>query len=350
MFPSPLSLMGATKPPVSIPSITFTSTDSKKKNVPTPDNLMKQTTARSPCPTQRLASLIYTLYLFTRSDIITFVAPTASFGILAALSPLNLTTSPSPPLFTILSHIPQVITFVWTTLLLFNLSNQRTPAAAEEDRINKPHRPIPSGRLSCEDARRLTLIAVPTILALNHYLGAGLETLLIIALTYMHNDLRGAAELWLVRDGLTSLAFACFNHGSLKLALGGTGATITSAGYTWIAMVSGVILTTMSMQDLKDVAGDMTQGRKTLPIVCGSAFARQYLAFFILLWSVWCARFWAVSGVAVVGVVGMGAWVAWRILTRDDVKADWRSWKLWSLWLLMLYALPMVCRLQVATE
>lgn len=131
--------------------------------------------------------------MFTESDFLTFVGPDTAFGIFGALAgPLLLNNSDGP--YRVLARTPLVILYNWANVLIFDLANQRTPQSAEEDRINKPHRPLPSGRMTDVQARRLLLVSLPTVLVVNYLLGPWKETAILFTLTWMYNDLGGGDE------------------------------------------------------------------------------------------------------------------------------------------------------------
>lgn len=133
------------------------------------------------------------LWLFTESDFFTFVGPDSAFGIFGALAgPLLLNNTDSA--LNVLARAPLVVIFNWSNLLIFDLANQRLPESVEEDRINKPHRPLPSGRMTPRSARRLLLASLPTVFIMSYFLGPWVETSLLFALTWMYNDLGGGDE------------------------------------------------------------------------------------------------------------------------------------------------------------
>lgn len=47
---------------------------------------------------------------------------------------------------------------------------------------------------------------------------------------------------------------------------------------TWLAMIGGIIFTTLQMQDMADVHGDAKRRRKTVPLVYGDLAARYSIA------------------------------------------------------------------------
>ena len=94
-----------------------------------------------------LAQLQYYLYsirLFTLSDLKTIVIPSTAFGLLHSLALSELGTLPvetgvsvdDAP--TLLSRLPLVALWAWINLLPFAIDNQRQPAAIQEDASNKP--------------------------------------------------------------------------------------------------------------------------------------------------------------------------------------------------------------------
>lgn len=285
---------------------------------------------------------LYTLWLFTESDVGTFVVPNTLFGIFGALSGLLLTaTSSRPAPYQVLHRLPHLVAFNWLNLLIFDIANQRLPAAIAEDSLNKPWRPLPEKRITPADAETLLLWTIPLVLLASYGLGVGPESALLIALTWMYNDLGGGDKNCWARNGIIALAFAVYNAGSLKLAAG-EGAIISLRGFEWIAMISAVILTTMHVQDLKDQAGDQRRERRTVPLVLGAAVARWTVVLAMAVWAVLGPFFWRMelSGFLIAG--GGAAIVAVSILRGKDAKADRTSWKLWAAWTATLYALPLL--------
>ncbi|KAI4244343.1 MAG: hypothetical protein L6R40_003069 [Gallowayella cf. fulva] len=285
---------------------------------------------------------LYTLWLFTESDVLTFVVPNTVFGIFGGLSGLLTdTTTVHPDTNRIISHLPKVVAFNWLNLLVFDIANQRLPAAIDEDSLNKPWRPLPMKRISPDAAHILLLSTIPVVLLATYGLGAGPESALLITLTWMYNDLGGGDKDYWVRNGIIASAFAVYNAGSLKLAVG-EGSTVSSNGLQWIAMISGVIFTTMHVQDLKDQAGDQQRGRRTLPLVLGDAVARWTIVGPLVIWAVLGPFYWRMGTGGFLLTGGLAALVAIRLLRWRDAKADSKSWKLWALWTATLYFLPLL--------
>lgn len=277
--------------------------------------------------------------MFTFSDLKTMVLPETAFGIFSALAP-RLTTNGDPKVFDILSRLPQTILWVWMNLLLFNIANQRLPDSIVEDRINKPWRAIPAGRLTPKEARRLLLVVIPLVFIGSLFLGGTAETVILVALTWIYNDLGGADEVYFVRNAVNAFGLMGYSSGSMNVAAGGVH-HLTPDAYKWIALVGGVVFSTISMQDLPDIKGDAIRGRRTSPLVMGDSWTRWEIAIPIFLWSVICPFFWKVALAVWIIPVGVGAWLAFRILCFRTVTEDKVSWRTWCFWTGVLYALPL---------
>ncbi|KAL8951793.1 MAG: hypothetical protein Q9222_002242 [Ikaeria aurantiellina] len=205
-----------------------------------------------------------TLYLFTLSDIKTFVIPETAFGLFGALSGPAMTTIPNVGVGNVLARAPRVLLWTWLNTLMFTFSNQRLPEAVKEDKINKPQRPLAAGRINCVQTRQLLLVTIPIVYCACQYIGAPEETLILTVLNWMYNELGASDENWIVRNLVLAATYAGYCIGAVKVA-SGNDVELTIAAYQWVAIIAGVISTTMHVQDLKDQEGDDARGRRTAP-------------------------------------------------------------------------------------
>lgn len=224
-------------------------------------------------------------------------------------------------------------------MLLFDIANQRLPDSILEDRVNKAWRPIPAGRLSPEEARRLLLIVIPLVFVGSLCLGGVVETVAMMVLTWMYNDLGGADELYVFRNTINALGFMCYSSGSTDVAAGVH--SLTPQAYKWIAIVGAIVFSTLSMQDLPDVEGDAARGRMTSPLVMGDAWSRWEIAIPIFCWSIFCPMFWNVTWLGYTIPAGVGLWLVVRVLRYRTVMADKVTWQMWCFWTGVIYALPL---------
>ncbi|KAF2493917.1 hypothetical protein BU16DRAFT_540457 [Lophium mytilinum] len=283
----------------------------------------------------------YTIWLFARRDIASIVLPETCFGIFSALAGPLLTTNPHPTVFSIISRIPLVLLWNWLNVLLFGIANQRLPQSVLEDSINKSWRPLPAGRLTQTDARRLLLAVIPAVFAASWFLGGMPESVALMVLTWMYNDLGAADEHFHLRNLINACGFMCYSSGATTVAAGYRRYALNNTAYTWIGMIGAIVLTSLSLQDLPDVEGDAATGRLTLPLLHGDVVARWAIAVPVLMWSLVCPAFWGLSWPGWLVSVGFGALVAFRVLLKRGVVADKVSWKLWCLWTAVLYSLPL---------
>ncbi|KAI2640123.1 UbiA prenyltransferase family-domain-containing protein [Xylaria nigripes] len=291
----------------------------------------------------KIAYMPYLFWIFTESNFDTFVLPNTAFGILGAFASLILTEGfeHPPTALEILYRFPFVLLFNWCNVFIFDLANQRSVESVQEDLLNKPWRPIPTGKVTTTEARRLLLLAIPLVLLYNYLFGVWRQGLFIMVFTWMYNDIRGGDEI--VRDLIISVSYAMFNSASLEIAVGGgeySAIAISRGGYIWTALISAVILTTMQVQDLKDQAGDRTRGRQTIALWLGDQFSRITIAFFVCLWTGACLYFWNPSLYGYVLPVVSGAITAYRSLAKRTPKEDAATWRFWCLWTVTLYLLP----------
>ena len=176
--------------------------------------------------------------------------PETAFGICSALSGPMLTSNQVPEALEILARLPMVLLWTWINVLIFDLANQRLPNSIIEDSVNKAWRPIPAGRMSAADARHLLLLAIPTGFVITLYIGGMEETVAMMVLTWMYNDLGGADENFVARNFINALGFMCYSSGATKVACGYGQCELNQNAYEWLAIIGGIIFTTLQMQDM----------------------------------------------------------------------------------------------------
>ena len=230
----------------------------------------------------------------------------------------------------------------WLNVLIFDLANQRLPASVIEDAVNKPWRPIPSGRLTEDQARRSLLIVLPLIFLVTLRLGGMEETVAMMVLTWIYNDLGGADENYVARNFINAFGFMSYSSGATIVACGYGTYSLNSKAYQWLAMIGGIVFTTLQMQDMADQEGDRARDRGTLPLVLGDGFARWTIAIPVFLWTLICPAFWELSPYAYVAPALFGGTVVTRILLLRSVASDKTTWKLWNFWITSLYLLPLI--------
>ncbi|KAH8844232.1 hypothetical protein MCOR27_007170 [Pyricularia oryzae] len=304
------------------------------------------------------------LYLFSKSDVKTVLAPSMIFALTngVALSIILQDRAGIPSPIVVLARMPLVFLHIWLDLILFCISNQRKPSSIEEDRLNKPSRPMPAGIVSPDEAATLFVAVSIIALLVSHMLGAFVPTATLLVLTFWYNDL-GGADHPILKPFLNGVGFPCFLVGALQVALNpapwsASGETpvpeVMSLLWRWVAVVSGAIFLTINIQDLKDVAGDAAAKRRTVPIVIGDAPTRWIVALPLVACSVATPLLWGIpelgpspwlEGVKVVlayaPMMVLGVVISVRTLLLRTVEDDNASFTLWCVWLVSLYCLPL---------
>jgi len=154
----------------------------------------------------------------------------------------------------------------------------------EEDRVNKPHRPIPSGLLSMSGAvLRLVVCSIAMCMlawsggVLWH--GVALQLLLVLHYQLGWDSHWFTKHLW---NGITG-AVALSSSGHMV----GNFLHHQAAAVDAISIMLGAMIAlTVAVQDFRDVEGDTAVGRLTLPVAIGDTAARSVTSGFILLVSV----------------------------------------------------------------
>ena len=192
-------------------------------------------------------------------------------------------------------------------------------------------------------ARRLLLLLIPIVVAATHLLGAVEETVLMLVLTWMYNDLHGADEHYLVRNIINAAGFMCYSSGSTRVAAGGQNTyTLNSVMlYQWTPLVGAVVFSTLQMQDMSDQEGDAQGDRGTLPLIWGDGVARWSIAVPVVAWSVGCPMFWRMKYWGYAVPLMMGILLAGRVLILRSREQDKTTWKIWCAWTVSLYAVPL---------
>jgi len=161
----------------------------------------------------------YSLWLFTYSDLKTIVGPKTTFGLCSSLSAEIFGVSPKSTRL-ILARTPLILLWTWINLLPFAIDNQRQPLAIHEDGINKPWRPMPSGRVSPQQAKRWMLGLYPAAIVFSFCFGGLRQCVVLILLGLWYNDLSGADKNPMIRNfhqcmRIPMLHIGC-NGGSLR--------------------------------------------------------------------------------------------------------------------------------------
>jgi len=290
-----------------------------------------------------------TLYLFTKSDFKSVIIPQAVFALAAIWS--GLAAPPKTPIPThesLLHRVPLALFWLWLHILVENMSNQRHRLSIEEDKLNKPWRPIPAGRISAHESLQvLKCGAIPVALLLSALLGVSQASATLMVCVWLYNDLDAASTSPILRNLVTASGIGCFGWGATTILLGSgvkeyaADAIMSKDGILWLVLNMAVVATTVHVSDFPDVVGDNLRGRKTLPLVWGERPARWSVAGAVLFWSLVCPAFVRAGIMGWMLVSSLGLFKIILVLGMYGQRADRWNWRLWGLWMIALYLLPL---------
>jgi len=124
-----------------------------------------------------------------------------------------LATAPHPQL----ACIPDTILWIWTHLLKHAISNQIQDP--EEDKRNKPDRPLPAGRITVRNAAYVRWLLVPITLVLSAKYGKVTLASAVCAeaLSIWYNHF-GGDKGWLSKNLLTAAGYFSMEVGAISVA------------------------------------------------------------------------------------------------------------------------------------
>ncbi|CAG8974185.1 hypothetical protein HYALB_00007348 [Hymenoscyphus albidus] len=236
----------------------------------------------------------YTPWLFPVSDLKDIVGLGYFFGVLSVLQGPFLGFKNDTRPWDLICRTSLMLIWSWTQLLTFNLQYQRNPKGIAEDAINKPWRPIPSGRISRYAASCLLYCAFPAQKPPQRYWN----------------------RLFLRR--------------SRRDAYGNTSLLSTPKALCWLILRGLTIFLTVHTQDFRDMKGDKAQSRRTIPLVFSEMPARYSVVVGALFCSCVAPLFWGLGAWGFLLPGTMGLVMVVNLLGNRTLEGDKLSWKLWA--------------------
>ncbi|KAF7359991.1 Digeranylgeranylglyceryl phosphate synthase [Mycena venus] len=267
-----------------------------------------------------LRHFCWTLVLFTYRDHKTIVFPVVSaFSIHSKFYLMSLQTVFACAAAPVESPTRLLYGIFWTWLHLLQACVSNQYQNITEDTINRPWRPLPSGRISQKSAAVMRWLLVPICAAASVAFGQGalIPSLSLTALLIAHNEF-GFASHWLTKNTLNSLGYLCFEFGATTIMNSGSQLDIIALQSLLCSCL--VILTTIHAQDFSDIDGDVALGRVTLPIYAPST-SRVFTFIALVVWSDILGLLWSIGPRSHLALCGLGGVVGWRFFqfrTRKD--------------------------------
>ncbi|QIX00160.1 hypothetical protein AMS68_005677 [Peltaster fructicola] len=272
------------------------------------------------------ASFLKTLFLFGKSDIPAAALPTIAVA-------LVLTGLPGIPAFA------TGILWLEIHLLAFQIKNQID--GIDEDRVAKPYRPLPAGRLSLQTAKQLYYTFFVLMLLIGALTKTLTCTLTYTAMILAYNEGR-LAEFPLSKNILAAGGLICYCWGVTVIFDQG----LPLHGYKLLAvtLLGAIFATTGHASDFRDRTADALMGRKTIPLLLPPRLARWSLAVLIALWTAGLMCLWQPPVLASITFTMLAVWTLVGFVASHDEKDDRKSYVLYGFWLLSSNLLPIFAR------
>ncbi|HUY13561.1 MAG TPA: UbiA family prenyltransferase [Terriglobia bacterium] len=219
----------------------------------------------------------------------------------------------------------------------------------QNDRINKPHRPLPAGRISHREA--VIFVVATYLVALALVAAVNRQTFVIYLAAALATVAYSAPPLRLKRHFLASnFTIAAIRGELLKVAGWAAIATVLQSAEPWyIGFIYFVfLLGATTTKDFADIDGDRAAGCVTLPVKYGAAASAKIISpAFVLPWLLMAAGAWlkVLSGDATAILVLSGVLLAWgtyviylinrdpsRLVTEGENHPGWRH----MYWMMMV--------------
>jgi 4-hydroxybenzoate polyprenyltransferase len=227
--------------------------------------------------------------------------------------------------------------WVLTHLFLIDIDNQSL--SVDEDKLNKPWRPLPSGRVTISTAEFLSK-ALNLICLLVSWLLGGRELMIPSAvfcgLVYLYDHLLlNSHYIW--KNIINGFGYAVLETGATTVLIG----SLPRQSKVILALVLSwaVICTTVHVQDLADVEGDRQMGRRTTAIHLGQNVTRVSIAVFLILWSFILPWIWGTNSLVAALYTLLGIFLSVHIFLLRQKTSDERSFRIYNVWLMLIHLL-----------
>lgn len=285
---------------------------------------------------QASSAELYLSYRFVWRDLSATVIPNLILAIAAIKASGNFSAA------AILSALGRTLIYFWFYIYAFCLANQL--AGVDEDRSNKPDRPIPAGLVSYDGAQLRFAIVMVIFPSLGWCFGILKWTVLWQICILLHN-FYGFSKHWFSKNMIIMpLGLVALMAPAWELVM-----PLNAVVCRWIIVLSVMLALTIHLQDLRDVKGDRLIHRKTLPLDWGEGNAR--IAIFVMLFlRVAVVHFllmapagWSFAVVACdLALASIDIITAIRIVTSSSTRADHKTYMLYTYWHCLMMASAIV--------
>lgn len=282
----------------------------------------------------RISAELRLSYCFIWRDISTTMLPALLFMVAAlkTQSPLSAAT--------VAGALLKWALYFWLYIYTFCLADQI--GGVQEDRINKPDRPIPSGKVSVAGAWRRWFASSLVFLAVGICFSVWYWALLWLVASVLHNFC-GWDKNWFTKNNIIMpVGYLAEVGAAWQLA-----APLSELAWRWLLVGALVVSMTAAIQDFRDVRGDKLTGRRTLPIVLGQGPARLLMCLIFISMCL-VMHFTLLSGNDVKGLFcdvwlgGLALYICFRLLAYRSAREDDKTYMVYTYWYCSILASAIV--------
>ncbi|KAJ6460586.1 UbiA prenyltransferase family [Mycena sanguinolenta] len=216
-------------------------------------------------------------------------------------------------------------TLVYLILLIYTFTSSNQISGVAEDRINKPDRPIPSGRISLRGAYIRWYASTGAFLILGAAEGVLRWTALWVLLTIAQN-FTAFGKHWFTRNAI----FITFGTLCIMQPMWVHFAPTNPREWQWVVTLSVLSGILFQVQDFRDIVGDRATGRNTLPLALGERSSRRVMAVLFALTPLFTSVVNFTSGYWGCGF-GLGMlYLAYRILQGTSKEYDHQTYMMFT--------------------
>jgi 4-hydroxybenzoate polyprenyltransferase len=192
----------------------------------------------------------------------------------------------------------------------------------DEDRINKPDRPIPAGIVTLEGARWRWVIALSVFLLVAAFKPMLLPETIGWVFTEAFLCLTSAGNHWF---GKNCVAMAAGTWSLLNASWKAI-APLTPRSLRFVIAMSVWVGLLAQIQDLRDVKGDAVVGRKTMPLVFGETATRWIITLLLLPASFWVLWIGGIVPIAPKTLAAVHLFLGYRVLNTRGSHYDHKTY------------------------
>ena len=273
---------------------------------------------------------VHVIWLFTYYDLSSTLIPAMLFLIGA------LHSDPQPFQATAIL-VARGLIYFFLYIFTFCVSNQLI--GIEEDRLNKPHRPLVTGMVTSRGGMVRWLFGM-ALFTLAGWLFGVLEWTLLWQVTMIVNNFGGMSKSWVGKHLTISLGTLAMMASAWQIIT-----PVTAIAWQWIILTTLALFPLIAVQDLRDMDGDRAIGRKTLPILFGEWPVRIMLGLgfgslpiLIHFGMMLPAGFTLGTFVCDVGIAVTCLTIATRVVLFRTQAADHRTYMIFTYWYCFLLA------------